>query len=532
MRNRKFLLLSISLLSSLSLYAQAADDIVLPEVTTVIDSQKLQAQAEDLPSFSQLFESDESSGSVSIELPDVENQPSAAEAQSEEKKAVKTLFAQGQLGLGYPYLFNGDFSVFSQSEAAPFKIHFNHDSAAAYASNSLNSQYFDSNTSMELETKIHKDNFEWDISGSYASIENGLQNKVSDLTSISQKNIQVESDFIWTFPKGHCLGLNTEGLNYVRYANISNNASIEDWVKKSHYFAINPEFYYYWTGYGIKTGITADYDFEYLKERANRGEFKADFSWGNEFVNLFTDLSWVLSDRINSKITIPFTLGLKANAPLKFSNRNFSIDVRGGMESFLPQVSELEELYKFTGFSTLPYETSYWFASMDLILPVKNSFTSSANLVYKKTYENNGTYRPLLDSSNYVSGLYTYGQCNEDILESKLAFNYFYKIFSASISWTQNWLDIPAFENQMLVSINLSLVSPDSFWGVEGKLDLLLKELPILSLSGYSRVSNTATLVVEMNDILNLVSPYDSRLYAGTYIERSGSLALAVKFNF
>ena len=123
MRNRKFLLLSISLLSSLSLYAQAADDIVLPEVTTVIDSQKLQAQAEDLPSFSQFFESDESSGSVSIELPDVENQPSAAEAQSEEKKAVKTLFAQGQLGLGYPYLFNGDFSVFSQSEAAPFKIH-------------------------------------------------------------------------------------------------------------------------------------------------------------------------------------------------------------------------------------------------------------------------------------------------------------------------------------------------------------------------------------------------------------------------
>lgn len=544
---KKYVTLSVVLLCGIAAFAQTAqnnEQLELPDVTTVIDSENLKANKDALPDFKSVLEISGNSGTVTVELPDVDNQDTQVEVKTEKENAEKSIFAEGMIGGGYPFLFEGDFSVFRQSGNNPFKIAFNHESAAGYAGHALNDGYYDSLTSMDLEKTLTYNNFEWTVEGSYKRIENGLQNKADEVSSINQNLIGGNTEVLWSLPKGNSIGLGLSAKDYIRYANASSTTALADWVKQTQVFSLNPSAWYSWKGHGFETGVTADYSLDVFKGAVNRGSFSGNFSWENKYVKLYSDLGIAVSNKMESSFAIPFVLGVSSSIPVKFASRNLVIAAEAGAASERTDISELEQKYKFAGFDSLAGETSFFYGKLDFVLPVKNSFTTSLNVTYKNVAYNNGVYHPVYEYDSITNGLYGFEQSDYQLLYANLEFSYFYKMFSISTDLHGSFIDNLPLETFLGFTVNTSVSSQTGKWGIDGSFDFKLSDTPKLDAGGFVRVSPAVKLVLQMNDILYLVKPYTFRFYGyntGTilsgpgytqYLDRNGSVTLAMKFNF
>lgn len=545
MNNKKCIFLTSLVLGSSLLFAQQANNqIELPDLTTVINSDNLKAENDALPDFNEVLEVSGDSGTVSIQLPDVDNQNTQVEAKVQNNKAEKSIFAEGRIGGGYPNLFTGNFSVFRQTGDNPFKVDFNHESAAGYSGNSLNDGFSDASSSMQVQKKVTKDNFVWNINGSYINLENGLQKKAGDIYSYNQNQIFADTSLLWNFPKGHSLEFDLNAKNYNRYANITNSAPVEDWVKKSTLFAVEPGLIYEWSGKHLNAGTSVNYSMDIYDDAVSRVQMMADFGWKNDYVSIGADAGIVLSNKMNSNIVVPFSLGVQAAIPVKFANRSLSFGVEGGIESSKTDIADLEIQNRFTGFNAIPSEVSDWYGKFNFILPLWNSFTATADVIYKQTAFDNGVWEPGNTNISLVNGLYTYSQNDQQVLASNLSISYFYKMFSASVAWNQNWMDVPYMNYVMKISIIAALTAESGKWGLEGSSDFMFWDTPAVNVNGFFRITPAVSLVAEASDLINLFGSSNTRKCGyksdGTsdgsgfnqYIERSGSVTFLLRFNF
>lgn len=544
---KKYVTLSAVLLCGIAAFAQtnqSNEQLELPDVTTVIDSENLKANRDALPDFKNVLEVSGDSGTVTVQLPDVDNQDTQVEVKTAKENSEKSIFAEGMIGGGYPFLFMGDFSVFRQTGDNPFKINFNHEASAGYSGHALNDGFFDSSTSMELQKKLTHNNFEWNVEGAYNNWENGLQNLGGDVSSINQNVIGGKTDFTWNLPKGHALGLSVEAKDYIRYASASNTAALADWVKQTQVFSLVPAAWYAWEGYGFKTGVNAEYSLDAFNGVLNRGLFTGNFSWENKYVKLYSDVGVAVSNKMNSAVAVPFTLGVTSSIPVKFATRNLAIGTEFGISSERADIAAIEQKYKFTGFKELAGETSFWYGKVDFVLPVKNAFTASVNVTYKKTAFGNGIYSPDYFDSALTNGLYGYSQQDVQLLYTGVELSYFYGMFSASLDLFGNFLDIPVTENQIGCALNLSVLNPNGKWGVDGSFAYMFNNTPEVGISGFLRISPAVKLIAQLDDIIYMVKPSEYRYYGyhvksaaaaegfSQYIERNGSATIALKFNF
>lgn len=544
---RKYFSICAALTYGLSLFAQNAqtnDQLELPDVTTVINTENLKVENDALPDFNDVLEISGESGTVTVVLPDVDNQDTQVDVVTEKSSEEKSVFAEGQIGGGYPFLFEGNFSVFRQTGDNPFKISFNHDSAAGYAGHSLNDGYFDSLTSMELEKKLTHKNFEWTVDGSYKRIENGLQNKAEDVSSVNQNLISGNTEILWKLPRGNFIGLGLSAKDYIRYANSSSSASLAEWVKQTQVFSLLPVAWYSWKGHGFETGVTADYSLDIYKGALNRGSFTGNFSWENQYVKLYTDVGIVVSNKMNSSFTIPFTVGVSSSIPVKFASRNIALSVEGGCASERTDIADNEQKFKYAGFDSLAGENSWFYGKLDFVLPVKNAFTSGLNITYKNTAFSNGLYQPIYESTSMTNGLYGYEQKRMQLLHANIDLSYFYKMFSISGNIYGNLFDNIPGEGFLGFAVNASLSDQKGFWGVDGSFDFKLHDTPKLDMNGFVRISPAVKLLLQVEDFLYLVKPGAYRYYGyyassivtdpgySQYLDRNGSVTLAMKFNF
>lgn len=544
---RKYFTIFAALTYGLSLFAQNAqtnDQLELPDVTTVINTENLKVENDALPDFNDVLEISGESGTVTVVLPDVDNQDTQVDVVTEKSSEEKSVFAEGQIGGGYPFLFEGNFSVFRQTGDNPFKISFNHDSAAGYAGHSLNDGYFDSLTSMDLEKKLTHKNFEWTVDGSYKRIENGLQNKAEDVSSVNQNLISGNTEILWKLPKGNFIGLGLSAKDYIRYANSSSSASLAEWVKQTQVFSLLPVAWYSWKGHGFETGVTADYSLDIYKGALNRGSFTGNFSWENQYVKLYTDVGIVVSNKMNSSFTIPFTVGVSSSIPVNFASRNIALSVEGGCASGRTDIADNEQKFKYAGFDSLAGENSWFYGKLDFVLPVKNAFTSGLNITYKNTAFSNGLYQPIYESTSMTNGLYGYEQKRMQLLHANIDLSYFYKMFSISGNIYGNLFDNIPGEGFLGFAVNASLSDQKGFWGVDGSFDFKLHDTPKLDMNGFVRISPSVKLLLQVEDFLYLIKPGAYRYYGyyassivtdpgySQYLDRNGSVTLAMKFNF
>ena len=531
MKLNKYICSGLIFLTGAILFAQ---NIELPDVTTVITGDSVKVGADALPDFEDVLVISEGSGDIVPVLPDVESPNSSDLNNKKNKKSENSIFAEGQIGGGYPILFKGDFSVFRLSGLSPFKLSFGHDSSIGYVNHAITDGFSDRSTNLNIEKSFQLNQFKWGFAGDYNSLSNGLQSQIEGITNLNQDNYSGNAFFEYDLTKGFLVGLNAGMSFYNRYGDVASG-----YFPTALILSGSPELFFKWQGYGFEVGLDGNYYFEndlskvaYLKT-LHRGLFGTTFAWSNDYLKIYGDVHGLVGNQLNNNSMLaPFTVGIDSSFPVYFSNRKFSISVKGGLESYMQSASDLERTYKFSVLNIAPSETSNWFASVDFGIPLKESFTGNISVDYKKTAFGNGYLQPLY--STLTTGLYQYTMMELQQLNTDVSLTYHYKIFSISGGWKSYWLDVPELEDAYKIYLALNFQSQDSKWGcgLNGSLALGAADYnPIINFEGFIRLTSAVRAVVSVEDIVKLIKA-EPRIYAGKFISRGGTATLMLKFFF
>lgn len=544
-KNSKKNILMLTVLSfCVVLYGQSVNDdnIELPELTTEVEGFTVTAEDDSLPDFTFIMKVPSASEDILPELPvvSVQERKSNISASEQEHSSVYT---EGRIGGGYPGLFIGDFSVYTKDEDSPFKIEFLHNSSNGYSNNNLLSCFSDRETSIDVEKTLSLNQFRFDFSTDYKNVGNGLQSKSNYFSGINQNDLDGEVLGIWTPVKVFSIGSSVKARYYNRYADaITKDAFLlSDWIASTSIFSISPDFFMNWEDFGFNAGFRGAYSFDlstsnvYSDKTNNRGDFQISLGWKNDNLKLFGNVGLVFGNQINSSVVIPFTAGLDLTFPTYFSNRNFDITLSGGLDTKRTSIADNELLHKFSGFSCVPAEQSDWFGALEIILPIKTSFTAKIDAEYRVSALCNGVWDVLYTDSGFSNGIYTYAQIDRQLFKTDLNISYRYKIFSITGKWHSNWMYVPAGDYSQLVSINLGFQSKTSRWGIDLGVSLPTNGTadysPIIDMEAFAGVTSSARIVLSAQDIYKLFTG-TSRQYAGIYAGRSGNASLLVKFFF
>ena len=514
-----------------------AQNIELPEVTTVISGETEKADADTLPDFSDVLKLPVGSGGVQPVLPEVEAAEETDIASGKAKPVEKSVYAEGLIGGGYPAFFTGNISVARTIGASPFKFSFEHDSALGYANHSLTDGFSDRTTKLSVEKSYKKNHVEWGASGVYKSSADGLQGNViqndSTIGLLNRDLYSAGADISYTFDNGIMLGAATDTDFYTRYAEIACPQ-----IQTVAFFSVMPSACFRWQGHGFDTGFTADYDYDtevsdnILFPKSHRAKFMLDLQWKNDVVRLYTNAAAVIGSNImEDPVIVPFTVGVDSSFPVYFANRRVSITAEGGIDSYKPKAYELEEKFKFTNLNWNPTEVSEWYGRFNLSIPLKTSFTGTAGVEYRQTAYGNGRWQADYDT---VSSIYGFERKELQLLSTDFSLAYHQGILSVGGSWHSNWMDVPAEENIQTVKFDVNIQDEDSKWGTDINCVLPINaemEVPVVNAEGFVRMTSSVRAILSVNDIIKLYKG-ETRTYAGKYEGRGGSAAVLLKFFF
>ena len=534
---------SVLILCSLSFAGFVfAQNIELPEVTTVISGDTEKVEADALPDFSDVLATTTvtaGSGGVEPVLPEVEASESTEITSVKTVVADKSVYAEGLLGGGYPTLFKGDIAVFRNVGESPFRFALTHDSATGYAGHSFTDGFSDRLTKIEIEKSYKKNNLSWSAGGSYQTAADGLQGNVpSDFSdgfpvSIFNREVyNVDGKIKYEFSNGFYTGFDSGVDFYNRYADKKSN-----WISTIAYMDFEPTTYFRWQGHGFDTGLTAAYSFgtEFANNsyiNGHRAEFTADLQWQNDLLHIFGKASAVVGNQINGNpVIVPFTIGVDSSFPVYFANRRVGLSLEGGIKSYKPHVWQLENKYKFAEINSNTAESSDWYGKFNLTLPLKSAFTGSATVEYYQTAYGNGVYEPDYSAARDVYYIY---QNAHQLFITDFSFAYTYDIFSISGGWHSNWMDVPALESKQKVHLALNFQDEQTRWGSTLGFIMMINseiETPVVNAEGFVRITPSVRAILSVNDIIKLYKG-ETRVYAGKYASRGGSATVLLKFFF
>lgn len=542
MKMKKYLLLITTIFAFGGIaFSEEQENIELPEVTTVIKGETVTAGIDSLPDFNDVLPEQNGSGDVVPVLPEVEIKDGGTIEDVKNGASEKDIYAEGQMGGGYPSVFKGDFSVYRLDGADPFKLAFHHNSSSGYAGNGLIKGYNSRDTYMSVSRSFLLNQLAFELGGLYQTTGQGLQNKVENIGDINNDLISGNGKIVWNLPKGFALGADIFADLYNRYADVATQKTFNapEWVKRVSVYDVTPNIFGNWKASGFDIGLSGNCWLGGItpcsSDVYNRADFGFHFLWENLKIKLYANADVVFGNTLEGeKVIAPFCAGLDSSIPVYFSTRNLGFALEGGLCSERNSINELEKNYKFTGFSAMPYETSEWYGKMDLSLPLKTSFTIKAALDFRTSAFGNGRFVPDYTLGSETYGIYSFVRKNVTMFSTKFDLAYHYKLLSVTAGWYSNWLDVPVMEASQMILLNLSLQSQTSAWGV----DILGKfifgddvEVPVLNMSAFYRVTPAVRIVLAAEDIVELLSR-SSRTYAGQYIAEGGNVSILVKFFF
>lgn len=527
---------------------QNEDSLVLPEVVTVISGDSLTVQNDLLPDFSTVIENPESFEEILPVLPELEisNENSNLNLQNED--FVRDVFAEGFAALGWPSVFSGNFSVFKLFSDNPFSISFSHESANGYSLNPFWKGFDFSNTNVFAEKTFKNKIFKADFSGSYNINGDGFQNKVSSAANLNRSLLSGNGEIQFDLPKGFEIGLNSKISSYNRFSDIifseDSDSENQNWTKMISLFGLNANLFAKWTKSNFEISLDSKYSLaldsdgsinEFSGDKVNnRGNFELGIKYSNEIINIFGNSALVIGNKIGeNSFIVPFSLKISAFVPSHFSDRKVFVNVEGGLKSNQTLISELENNYKFTGFSFLPDETTDWYGKFNATIPVLSSFTLNVQSDFSKTAFGNGKWQPLYNSI-CKNGLYEYQSSEFTNFSTNISIMYSKGIFSFNASWNAFWIDVPVLLNRHTIFAGIAIQDENSRFGLELSASFSPDsedKIPLLYFDAFFRVNKSVTLELSAEDFIKLVTA-KSRIYAGDYISTSGLVLLGARFSF
>lgn len=543
MKNKKYILavLSFGFLMAVGFAQETAsseNQIELPDLTTVVSGANQEEEIAPAPDFDDVLELPLNSGDLVPLLPSASTSGEASLVNASDEAIQKDIYAQGTIGGGYPASFTGDFEVSRLYGADPFKISFAHESVSGFAGHDLSDGFENHSTLIAVEKDFIRSKINWGFAGHYQDRQNGFQSLVEGIAVYNQDDVGLCANFLWKLPKDFELFFAADSEFYFRFANITKNSSsgfeVADWIKNTSRVTADPQFKISWLHNGFELSFDALYNLEIWSKACNRGQFDLDFIWKNEKIKLYANAGLVVGNKLgDNSVIAPFSLGLETNLPVYFSDRQLNLSLQGGLTSERKTTASLEGQYKFSGLKDFSSETSDWFGRVNLLVPLKTSFTGTVSAGFYTTAFGNGNWIP--DYQGLVeSGLYNYIQKERKELFTDFAFTWKYKLFAATAKYHANWLENPVLENKHTIDVNFALQSSKGAWGAGLDTVYLLDAVdnkPIINLEAYVQASSAVRIVLSVNDMLKLLGS-EERPYAGQYAARGGNASLLVKFLF
>lgn len=512
--------------------------IELPDLTTVVSGSNQEEDIAPAPDFDDVLELPFNSGDLVPVLPAASAGGETDPVTATNDAMQKDIYAQGTIGGGYPASFTGDFEISRLYGADPFKISFTHNSTAGFAGHSLSDGYGNHSTLIGVEKDFIRNKINWGFAGRYEDLQNGFQSRTEGIAAYNQDAIGLSANFLWKLPKDFELSLQAGSEFYYRFADITKNSNpdftVPQWIKNTSRISADPQLKISWLHKGFEISFDALYNLEAWEKVSNRGQFDLNFGWHNEKIKLYANAGLVVGNLIgNHSLLAPFTLGLETNLPVYFSDRQLNLSLCGGLASQRKTTAQLEREYKFSGLKELSGEASEWYGKVNLLVPLKTSFTGTVSAGFYNTAFDNGICVP--DYKGAVeSGLYRYIQKNREELYTDFAFTWKYKLFAATAAYHANWLDLPVLENRHTISVSFALNSSKGRWGANLSTAYMLDasdNKPVINLEGFVQASDAVRIVLSVNDMLKLPGGGE-RSYAGQYAANSGNASLLVKFLF
>ena len=544
MKKKIYVCCILTVISTAFLFAQNSG-ITLPDVTTVVSGDALTAGKNAVPDFSEVLPSVSESKTVLPELPEVPAGKNAGADETVSKTAPEnSVYAEGLIGGGGPGVFNGNFSVYRSAGTDPFRIGFNYESADGYARNSFTDGFYDRTAAITGKKTFTTKNAAYELSGSYESVGNGLQNQGEEFYDVTKQTVAGKADAAWTLPGGFSLHSDVNTGWYNRFAGITSitgSPAAADYAEKSAVFSLSPSARLGWGTGGFSSYFSAAW---YLQSdtagvlssgNTNRARFGTGLGWKNDFIAVYGDAAAVIGTELGgTPVVVPFTLGVNSSFVTGLSSRKTALSAEGGIASEQPLYADLEKKYTFSELSFIPGETSDWYGKITAAVPVKDILSFTAEAEYRQTAFGNGVWEPDYEDG-FAYGQYTYKQTDRSLLCTDTGISFSKGILTLRGSWKAQWLYVPVLETPDTIAVSVSLQGSDSRWGAGTEISLSPDEnadhMPELNFSGFYRLTKAVRLAVTADDVVKLITG-ESRTYAGRYITRSGSTGFVIKFFF
>ena len=527
-------------------FARESENILLPDLTTEVQGDSKEKKPDigeytadtnfNLPKMIEVEEEIIEEVEVTEEVKDTISEP----------LPKRPILFDGLVGVGFPGIIIEDLSVQNSSSENPnpFKIKFTHETSEGYFGKPFSNGFNDKMTLVYGEKRFTLNNFKIDIAGKIETNENGLQNFEPEITSFNQRAYNGKADFSWNLPKGFLLSTSFDGGFYNRFADSLPNSTLPGWVENISVITLMPRFNISWQNEdaGVNAFFDAKYNYDKNKSKnfiseekvLHRGEFKIGLSWENDFVKLFADAAAVIGTEIgDNKVIVPFKAGVTAHIPVSFSERNFDISAEGGLQSGKADIEKLETAYKFSLLNFIPSETSDWFGTLKIEIPVRSSFTATLLGEYKQTALGNGIWQPVYETAFCEKGGYKYAEVERTFVKTYEAFSYTYKIFTITAGWLSFWNFVPEGYGTQNVAVDLIFTGENNKWGaaLKSSFGIIAKDtVPKINLEGFVQVKPQVRIAVEVEDVIKLIK-MSPRTYAGKYSSRSGTASVFVKIN-
>ncbi len=526
-----------------------ADEIALPDVTTVVPGNTLQTGKDAVPDFSGVLPGKDTAAPVLPRLPDTKIDTSGTVTEDRTSGGgKKDIYAEGLIGGGYPGFFTGDFSLYRSQGNNPFLLKFGHESASGYSRESLSDGFFDTSTDISGEKTFTGDKTVLNLKAAYKRSEDGLQDNSPVFYDMTKQLLSGSGSADIKCTDNFNLSLTADSDFYNRYAGENGSDTVPEAEKGISVFYLNPSASGIWTKDGVTVILSGvynlecnagddsaftGYDGDLTELSLHRGQFGQKISWSNDVFSFYEAASAVVGTAIGSgSVIVPFTAG--ATAKVGNPGAVIVLSAEGGLSSGLESCRELEEKYKFTYLSFIPGETTDWYGIFSASVPVYGRFSAVSSVEYRKTAFSNGTWEPVYSGTS-ASGLYGFVQRDRTLLKTVESLSTTVKNISLTADWTAYWKDVPVLENEQTLGLSAGIQDAKADKGADTSVRFELGDdadnVPEIAVSGFCRLSPGLRLDLKAEDIIKLLSG-ESRTYAGKYITRSGSASVFLKFFF
>ncbi len=540
------------------------EEIELPDVTTVVNGKTFTAGKDSVPDYTKILPEN---SAPEVRLPEMEGVKTSKNLPENTERAIvksKDIYAEGELGAGYPFYFKGDFSIYRASGNSPFEIDFNHESAEGFAGEKSKEGYFARNTSVRGKKSFFGEYGKHALEAEYKMSDDGLQLKSDSYSDMVKHTIWGKAGSDWETDRGVLISYGADAAWFNRYGEIMKDSTTSgNFLDSTKILDLNPYIGAGWNGYGFKAMFTTFYEFQAnldtsdnlykaadssSSESSHRAKFNLDLSWHNDFIEVGAEGALIVGSEIGSKDVVPaFTLKTDFKTESFTDDRFITIALRGGLDSYQAKIRDLENKFKFAVVPAIPTETTDWFTKLDLSVPILTSFEAKTGFEFRKTAFDNGVWTANYSDSRILSttrtdgtfhkfGLYSITPEDRTEFDTYLGFYADFSSFKAGAERKSFWNDVPALDDAQKIKLSLAYQTLDAKWNLGTSTAIAFGKdadsCPDISGWAGVRLAPALSLAFEVNDVIKLFSG-NSRAYAHSdYITTSGNAVLLVKFQF